>query len=74
MTDNRTWPHTTPTGFTYKKPTTYNELCALHSLVAQAAIEGWDLDETPPEPTWEMLIFAHREIERLTSQLNHRVY
>lgn len=60
-----TWPKTTPTGHTYTAPDTYSALCHQHGNAAQAAIESWDADECPPEPTWEMVGIAHREVERL---------
>lgn len=60
-----TWPKTTPTGHTYTAPDTYAALCHQHGNAAQAAIESWDADECPPEPTWEMVGIAHREVERL---------
>lgn len=59
------WPKTTPTGHTYVEPRTYAELLHEHSNAAQAAIECWEEDECPPEPTWEMVGIAHREVERL---------
>ena len=64
--ENRhTWPKMTPTGHTYIAPDTYAALCYQHGNAAQAAIESWDADECPPEPTWEMVGIAHREVERL---------
>ncbi|MDV2477180.1 hypothetical protein F8M49_22375 [Rhodococcus zopfii] len=36
------------------------------NAAAKARAEGWDEAEYPPEPTWEMVGLAHREIERLT--------
>ena len=60
-----TWPKTTPTGHTYIAPDTYAALCHQHGNAAQAAIESWEADECPPEPTWEMVGIAHREVERL---------
>lgn len=68
----RTWPYTTPSGHVYEEPTTYKELCARTFDNAQAYVEGWDLDECPPDPTWEMLGISHREVERLRQCL-HRV-
>ncbi|QAU07217.1 hypothetical protein HOV03_gp77 [Gordonia phage Asapag] len=59
------WPKTTPTGQFYTAPTTYAELCSRHTDAAQAAVECWSPDECPPEPTWEMVGLAHREVERL---------
>lgn len=61
----RAWPYTTPEGHTYQTPTTYKELCALHDNAAQAYVESWDPAEHPPEPTWEMVGLAHKEIARL---------
>ena len=59
------WPKTTPTGHTYVAPDTYVALCHQHSNAAQAEVECWEADECPPEPTWEMVGIAHREVERL---------
>lgn len=59
------WPKMTPTGHAYIAPRTYAELCHLHGDAAQAAVESWEADECPPEPTWEMVGIAHREVERL---------
>lgn len=59
------WPKITPSGHVYKAPITYAELCERHVDAAQAAVEGWDLDEHPPEPTWEMVGLAHAEIRAL---------
>lgn len=64
----RTWPKTTPTGFTYTAPTTYAELCFQHVNAAQAEVECWEAEECPPEPTWEMVGLAHREVEKLTAE------
>lgn len=61
----RMWPKTTPTGHTYVEPRTYEGLCHEHDNAAQAAVECWEVDECPPEPTWEMVGIAHREVERL---------
>ncbi|GAA2376372.1 hypothetical protein GCM10009855_14610 [Gordonia cholesterolivorans] len=61
----RTWPKTTPTGITYTAPETYAELCLQHDDAAQASVEGWEDSECPPEPTWEMVGLAHREVEKL---------
>ncbi|MGN0100736.1 MAG: hypothetical protein ACI39C_07335 [Dietzia sp.] len=59
------WPKMTPAGHAYIAPRTYAELCHLHGDAAQAAVESWEADECPPEPTWEMVGIAHREVERL---------
>lgn len=64
------WPKTTPTGHTYTEPRTYAELLHEHSNAAHAAIECWEEDECPPEPTWEMVGIAHREVERLQRDLD----
>ena len=61
------WPKTTPTGHTYVEPRTYAELRHEHANAALAAIECWNADECPPEPTWEMVGLAHREVERIRS-------
>lgn len=63
-----TWPKTTPTGHTYIAPDTYSALCHQHGNAAQAAVESWDADECPPEPTWEMVGIARREVERLAQE------
>lgn len=60
-----TWPKTTPTGHAYVEPNTYSALCHEHDNAAQGAVESWDADECPPEPTWEMVGIARREVERL---------
>ena len=60
-----TWPKVTPTGHTYVEPRTYEALRHEHDNAAQAAVESWAADECPPEPTWEMVGSAHREVERL---------
>ena len=60
-----TWPKVTPTGHTYVEPRTYEALCHEHDNAARAAVECWAADECPPEPTWEMVGSAHREVERL---------
>ena len=62
------WPKTTPTGHTYTVPTTYAELRSRHVDAAQAEVECWEPAECPPEPTWEMVGIAHREVERLTER------
>ncbi|QWS68198.1 hypothetical protein SEA_VANLEE_81 [Gordonia phage VanLee] len=59
------WPKTTPAGHVYTAPTTYEELCSRHTDAAQAAVECWSPEECPPEPTWEMVGLAHREVERV---------
>ena len=59
------WPKTTPSGHTYVEPRTYEALRHEHGNAAQAAIESWEADEHPPEPTWEMVGIAHREVERI---------
>ena len=64
------WPNTTPTGHTYVAPDTYVALCHQHSNAAQAEVECWEADECPPEPTWEMVGIAHREVERLQRDLD----
>lgn len=64
-----TWPKITPTGHTYIAPDTYQELCHQHSNAAQAEVECWEADECPPEPTWEMVGIAHREVERIQRDL-----
>ena len=58
------WPKTTPTGFTYERPTTYDELNGITADMAQGQIEGWEKTELPPEPTWPMVTLAQREIYR----------
>ncbi len=58
------WPKTTPTGFTYELPTTYDELNGITADMAQGEIEGWEKTELPPEPTWPMITLAQREIYR----------
>lgn len=65
----RDWPKTTPSGHTYEIPTTYEQLKARHVDAAQALIEGWDADECPPEPTWEMVGLAHGRIAELEAAL-----
>ena len=62
------WPKTTPEGHLYVAPTTYAELCSRHTDAAQASVECWVDAECPPEPTWEMVGLAHREVERLTAE------
>ena len=62
------WPKTTPSGHTYDAPTTYKELRHQCANAAQAASEGWDDAECPPEPTWEMVGLATAEVERLTAE------
>lgn len=62
------WPKTTPSGHVYVAPTTYDELCSRHTDAAQASVECWVDAECPPEPTWEMVGLAHREVERLTAE------
>lgn len=59
------WPKITPSGHTYVEPETYEALCHEHGNAAQAAVESWDAEECPPEPTWEMVGIARREVERL---------
>ncbi|MDJ0489129.1 hypothetical protein QNA24_22385 [Rhodococcus qingshengii] len=58
------WPKTTPTGHTYERPTTYDELNGITADMAQGEIEGWEKTELPPEPTWPMVTLAQREIYR----------
>jgi hypothetical protein len=58
-----TWPKTTPTGHTYVAPTTYDELRERHTDAAQAFVEWWSPSECPPEPTWEMVGLAHKEVD-----------
>ena len=64
-TDGREWPKTTPTGFTYERPTTYAELEHMSGHMVQSEIEGWDKAERPPEPVWEMVGIAQQEVQRL---------
>ncbi|AKJ72150.1 hypothetical protein GMA1_53 [Gordonia phage GMA1] len=66
------WPKTTPEGHLYVAPTTYAELCSRHTDAAQASVECWVDAECPPEPTWEMVGLAHREVERLTAERAER--
>lgn len=68
LTALHAWPKTTPTGHTYTAPTTYAELRSRHADAAQASVECWADAECPPEPTWEMVGLAHREVERLTAE------
>ena len=63
------WPRTTPSGHTYRIPTTYAELCSRHDDAGQAYVEMWDSAECPPEPTWEMVGLAHDEVRRLRREL-----
>ncbi|MES9516600.1 hypothetical protein ACIQYW_19150 [Rhodococcus erythropolis] len=58
------WPKTTPTGFTYERPTTYAELEHMSGHMVQSEIEGWDVAERPPEPVWELVGIAQQEVER----------
>lgn len=69
LRSEHTWPKTTPTGITYTAPETYAELCLHHDNAAQASVEGWEDSECPPEPTWEMVGLAHREVEKLTAEV-----
>lgn len=61
LTAQNAWPKTTPSGHTYDAPTTYKELRHQCANAAQAASEGWDDAECPPEPTWEMVGLATAE-------------
>lgn len=58
------WPKTTPTGFTYERPTTYADLEHMIGHMVQSEIECWDEPERPPEPVWEMIGIAQQEVER----------
>ncbi|QHJ86414.1 hypothetical protein SEA_KUWABARA_78 [Gordonia phage Kuwabara] len=73
MSGEREWPKTTPTGHVYTAPTTYAELCSRHTDAAQASVECWSAEECPPEPTWEMVGLAHREVDGLRSLLGNFV-
>ncbi len=70
LREEHVWPKTTPTGHTYARPKTYDELRGLHNDVALAFVEHWDNVECPPEPIWEMVGLAHREIDRLQAALD----
>lgn len=59
------WPYTTPSGHTYNVPTTYEELSHLAVADLLGQFEHWDKAERPPDPTWDMLDLAHREIRLL---------
>lgn len=59
------WPYTTPTGYVWQAPTTYDDLVATVSTVAQAIIEGWAGNEHPPAPTWEMVGLVQNELAAL---------
>lgn len=63
------WDIPTPSGFVYKTPGTYEELCRQHLNYGMSYVECWDDAEVPPSPTWEMLGLAHKEIEHLEEQL-----
>lgn len=63
--DRRGWPYATPTGHVYPTPATYDELCSRHTDAAQAYAEHWDPAECPPEPTWELVGLAHKEVQLL---------
>lgn len=69
MSDCHSWPRTTPSGYTYDPPVTYQELKDRHVCAALAVIENWDKGEEPPEPTWEMVGIAHQEVERIAAEL-----
>ncbi|MFD6517342.1 hypothetical protein [Rhodococcus sp. NPDC060176] len=58
------WPKTTPTGFTYERPTTYAALEHMIGHMVQSEIECWDEPERPPEPVWEMIGIAQQEVGR----------
>ncbi|WP_312802431.1 hypothetical protein [Corynebacterium variabile] len=68
VTAQNTWPKHTPSGHTYDAPTTYKKLRQQCANAAQAASEGWDDAECPPEPTWEMVGLATTEVEHLTAK------
>lgn len=72
VTAQNTWPKHTPSGHTYDAPTTYKKLLQQCANAAQAASEGWDDAECPPEPTWEMVGLATAEVDRLTAQRDEK--
>jgi len=59
------WPKTTPSGFTYERPTTYAALEHMIGHMVQSEIECWDEAERPPEPVWEMVGIAQQEVQSL---------
>lgn len=63
------WPKTTPTGFTYERPTTYAELEHMIGHMVQSEIECWDEAERPPEPVWEMIGIAQQEVNRMAGRV-----
>ncbi|MHD0301850.1 hypothetical protein [Rhodococcus erythropolis] len=63
------WPKTTPTGFTYERPTTYAELEHMIGHMVQSEIECWDEPERPPEPVWEMVGIAQQEVNRMAGRV-----
>lgn len=65
----REWPKTTPTGFTYERPTTYAELEHMIGHMVQSEIECWDEAERPPEPVWEMVGIAQQEVNRVAGRV-----
>ena len=64
------WPKTTPSGFTYERPTTHAALEHMIDHMAQSEIECWDEAERPPEPVWEMIGIAQQEVLRLRAYID----
>lgn len=69
ITGRHEWPKTTPTGFTYERPTNYANLERMIGHMVQSEIEGWDEAERPPEPVWEMVGIAQQEVRRLSRKM-----
>lgn len=68
MNRRNEWPYTTPSGYTYENPTTWEQTKHYWEHAALAMIEGLDEAEHPPEPTWETFGPARRMIEALQIQ------
>jgi hypothetical protein len=56
--EQKTFPHTTPTGHTYTEPTDFKELSEWVMNRAQGSMECWDDAELPPDETPAMFTIA----------------
>jgi hypothetical protein len=63
MTAN--WNTPTPSGHTYKPPTTVAAARERCNDFAQGEIESWDAAERVPDPAWDVVGMLLDEIERL---------
>ncbi|WP_155293022.1 hypothetical protein [Rhodococcoides fascians] len=70
VTNRHEWPKATPTGFVYEQPKTYQALLAMLDHMAQSEVESWSEAERPPEPIWELVTLATKEVDRLQGLLH----